>query len=75
MPKIFTEDELILLDSDPNTVKMWLANQQMEDDEDEPLLGEDEEEEDTEGGTTGESGEGGIEPKTAATASETGVRS
>lgn len=66
LPKIFTEDELILLDSDPNTVKMWLANQQVEDDEDEPLLGEDDEEEDAD--TKGESGEGGIESKTAAAA-------
>ncbi|KAL7543916.1 hypothetical protein ACHAWF_007485 [Thalassiosira exigua] len=28
LPKIFTEDELILIDSDPNTVKLWIANHQ-----------------------------------------------
>ena len=39
LPKIFTRDELILIDSDPNTVKMWIENRQAEaEDEDEPLL-------------------------------------
>ena len=36
LPKIFTQDELILIDSDPNTVKLWIANR--EDQEAEPLL-------------------------------------
>lgn len=51
LPRIFTEDELILIDSDPNTVKMWIENRQAEeeadDDEGEPLLdggGDDDEE-------------------------------
>jgi len=36
LPKIFNEDELILIDSDPNTVKMWIANKEQEE---ELLLG------------------------------------
>ncbi|KAL7492705.1 hypothetical protein ACHAWT_001775 [Skeletonema menzelii] len=30
LPKIFNQDELILIDSDPNTVKMWIANKEQE---------------------------------------------
>ena len=36
LPKIFNQDELILIDSDPNTVKMWIANKEQEE---ELLLG------------------------------------
>lgn len=36
LPKIFTKDELILIDSDPNTVKMWITNKEQEE---ELLLG------------------------------------
>ncbi len=39
LPKIFNEDELILIDSDPNTVKMWIANREQEE---EHLLGDEE---------------------------------
>ena len=41
LPKIFSEDELILIDSDPNTVKMWIANREQEEEEEEE--GEDDE--------------------------------
>lgn len=43
LPRIFSEDELILIDSDPNTVKMWIANKEQEE---ERLLGGDEDGED-----------------------------
>jgi len=36
LPKIFTKDELILIDSDPKTVKMWITNKEHEE---ELLLG------------------------------------
>ena len=36
LPLIFTDDELVLIDSDPNTVKAWIANREAgEDEEDE----------------------------------------
>lgn len=51
LPKIFTRDELILIDSDPNTVKMWIENRQAEEeDEGEPFLkGEKDVDDDTAG--------------------------
>ena len=45
LPKIFTRDELILIDSDPNTVKMWIENKELakeQDAEGKPLLASDE---------------------------------
>ena len=44
LPKIFTEDELILIDSDPQTVKLWIAQhlaQEEEEEEVEPLVDDD----------------------------------
>lgn len=40
LPKIFTEDELILIDSDPQSVKMWIESREAEEegDENKPLL-------------------------------------
>ncbi|KAL7524731.1 hypothetical protein ACHAXR_001809 [Thalassiosira sp. AJA248-18] len=38
LPKIFTEDELVLIDSDPKTVKTWIAHHEAEEHEEEPLL-------------------------------------
>ena len=35
LPKIFTEDELILIDSDPKTVKTWIAHHEEEEHEEE----------------------------------------
>eukprot|EP00581_Thalassiosira_minuscula_P018268 CAMPEP_0183720026 /NCGR_PEP_ID=MMETSP0737-20130205/12760_1 /TAXON_ID=385413 /ORGANISM="Thalassiosira miniscula, Strain CCMP1093" /LENGTH=777 /DNA_ID=CAMNT_0025949833 /DNA_START=40 /DNA_END=2373 /DNA_ORIENTATION=- len=66
LPKIFTADELILIDSDPNTVKMWLANQQAEDDEEEPLIDDDDSDE-----FSKDNNEGDIESKHAQGAEET----
>jgi hypothetical protein len=43
LPKIFTRDELILIDSDPDQVKMWIANREAEE---EMLLGNEGEDED-----------------------------
>ena len=40
LPKIFTQDELILIDSDPQTVKLWIA-QHLAQEEAEPLVVED----------------------------------
>lgn len=45
LPKIFNEDELILIDSDPNTVKMWIANKEQEE---EHLLGDEDGDDDAE---------------------------
>lgn len=41
LPKIFTQDELILIDSDPEAVKLWIAQHQAQD-EAEHLIGDDE---------------------------------
>ena len=38
LPRIFTRDELILIDSDPRTVKLWIAHHEHEEEEGEPLL-------------------------------------
>lgn len=46
LPKIFTEDELILIDSDPQSVKLWIAQQTPEDEEVE-LLADDKETQDS----------------------------
>jgi hypothetical protein len=40
LPKIFTNDELILIDSEPETVKIWIANNQAKEEEEETLIGE-----------------------------------
>lgn len=40
LPLIFTDDELVLIDSDPNTVKAWIANREADDDEKKVLVNE-----------------------------------
>lgn len=51
LPMIFNEDELILIDSDPNTVKMWIANKQAEGQIDGAEKGDDDDNKDTDQST------------------------
>ena len=65
MPKIFTEDELILIDSDPKTVKTWIAHHEEEEREEElEHLIDDSDTKDT---SRDESKDGDIESQLAAT--------
>ena len=59
LPKIFNEDELILIDSDPNTVKMWIANKEQEE---QHLLGGEDGDDDEDDVSKHDEEEGVIEP-------------
>lgn len=62
LPKIFTRDELILIDSDPDQVKMWIANREAEE---EMLLAKEGEDE---GGVPEDEGQPDVEEGNAAAA-------
>ena len=53
LPKIFTRDELILIDSDPQTVKLWITQHTAEEEEVEPLVDDKE----SQGGKTDATGD------------------
>ena len=55
LPLIFTDDELVLIDSDPNTVTAWIANHEAEEDDKKVLVND----EDKDDGTTEDKPEAG----------------